>query len=177
MNKKIVLAQIAALYIAMIGVSNAAPPELGPVPVTVTADHFQIILSVDIDNGFSKNSEPFTFEDGTTALIEYIACEYTHAIGNNSTDAQLEIRANAYQDSEPAGEVTIIWPELTEYTSLQPPPIKRRFSNDLVSACIGSSCESMSAVQYGSLTLRAYRNEFLADLEHAECLIKGTILR
>ena len=55
MNKKIVLAQIAALYIAMIGVSNAAPPELGPVPVTVTADHFQIILSVDIDNGFSKN--------------------------------------------------------------------------------------------------------------------------
>jgi len=35
MNTKIVLAQVAAIYIAMLGVGNAAPPELGPVPVEV----------------------------------------------------------------------------------------------------------------------------------------------
>jgi hypothetical protein len=35
MNKKIVLVQVAVIYIAMIGVGSAAPPELGPVPVEV----------------------------------------------------------------------------------------------------------------------------------------------
>jgi hypothetical protein len=35
MNKKIVLAQVAAIYIVMIGVGNADPPELGPVPVDI----------------------------------------------------------------------------------------------------------------------------------------------
>jgi hypothetical protein len=177
MNKKLILAHVAAIYIATIGVGSAAPPDIGPVPVTVTADHFQIILGVDLENGFSATSDPFTFEDGATALIEYIACEYTHAIGNSSSDAQLELVADVYQGSESAGEATIIWPELTEYTSLVPPPIERHVSNDLVSACIGSSCESMSDVQYRSLKLRASRNQFITDPEHAECLIKGTILR
>ena len=38
MNKKIVLAHVAAFYIAMIGVGNAAPPELGPVPIVIVKD-------------------------------------------------------------------------------------------------------------------------------------------
>ena len=61
MKKKIVLVQIAAIYIAMIGVINAAHPEIGHNPVTVTADHFQIIRSHDIDNEFGNRSEPLTF--------------------------------------------------------------------------------------------------------------------
>jgi len=45
MNKKIVLAQVAAIYIAMIGVGNAAPPELGPVPVEVINTPLQVTVT------------------------------------------------------------------------------------------------------------------------------------
>ena len=38
MNKKIVLAHVVAIYIAMIEVGNAAPPELAPVPAEIVKD-------------------------------------------------------------------------------------------------------------------------------------------
>jgi len=88
MNIKKALGQIAAIYIAMFGVASATPPVIEPIAVEtvegnpldvtvtnpITQTHFQVILSVDIESGFSATSEPFTFEDGATALIEYIAC-------------------------------------------------------------------------------------------------------
>jgi hypothetical protein len=45
MNKKIVLAQVAAIYIAMIGVGSAAQPELGPVPVEVINTPLQVTVT------------------------------------------------------------------------------------------------------------------------------------
>lgn len=38
MSRKYVLAHVAAIYIIMIGVCNAAPPELGPVPTVIVKD-------------------------------------------------------------------------------------------------------------------------------------------
>ena len=53
MNKKIVLAQVAVIYIAMIGVGNAAPPELGPVPVEVintTSNPVPVVGNTSVSN-------------------------------------------------------------------------------------------------------------------------------
>ena len=45
MNKKIVLAQVAAIYIATIGVGSAAPPDIGPVPVeTVPGNPLEVTV-------------------------------------------------------------------------------------------------------------------------------------
>lgn len=190
MNIKYALVNVIVTYTAMIGVASASPPLVEPIAVetiegsplevivtnTVTPTHFQIILSVDLENGFSETSDPFMVENGSTALIEYIACEYTHAIGDSSSFANIELVADVVDKvSNDKREVIIIWPDLTEHSTLTPAPRRNWVSNNLVSACIGSKCESMSDVQYSSLKLRAFRNTFITDPEHAECLIKGII--
>jgi len=87
MNKKIVLVHIAAIYLAMIGVGNAAPPGLGPIQVEVINTSLQVSVveeptirvpyqghaSCDVSSGdttcYDDILPPEDYPDGTNVFV------------------------------------------------------------------------------------------------------------
>lgn len=167
-NKFIICAAMLGL---VVNPASAGGPDKSKEDVSTP---FQIIIRVNVE-GFGANSDTFMFEDDSTALIEYVACEYRFASFDPSTKAQLELVTEIYQGPDNVGSATIIAPELRDKPSITPSPIDKLVSSDVVSACIGNSCESLDGVHYKSLILRVTRNVPNANTEYADCLVKGMI--
>jgi hypothetical protein len=165
---------VVLLILPFRSASAAGPPKVAD----LLPQHFQITISASWNDllGNQSNldtaSEPFVIEEGKTALLNYVACRAYHAKFSGSTDASFRLAAEV--QGELPGEVTILAGEMEPESAFLGGP-HFESSADVISACIGSKCNSLGDDTYVSLILYANRDSGSGYPEQVNCLISGLI--